>query len=450
VDLTAPEPAPRTGVGATVHPADPADQTGTAGPAGLDPARELAEQLRGQGVVVVASRALAAARPEGVDLLGALGVLTREVAQEWFEAADTLPLLDVDRLQVRSASALLSQASTAVVGDAVPSSALDVAAVARAATLRTALQSGAAQDTQTANQLLDRTWAVLCDLRRLVTEQPPDTVAGGLALGVVPSAAEVDPEVARSLPPALNRAASAGALVGLLAPWLPRPHTDPLVAVDTLLHGVSSMARAVHDRAWWSAMTTVGRVSASLSVAAAYACATGYAGTDRQACALTLSEPALELLVEQAVASARAVAGAPTEEETRVMPAASPSQQARAAAERAAAERRATQQAFVERAQATRAARHEPPVAPTEPAVDQAGPAEVEEPAASGPVPAAASIPAQAPPTAPADRPHRESADAPPTVPSIAEVRAELGEAESVEETEEIDIGVWDTLMRPR
>jgi hypothetical protein len=399
VDLAAPDTEP------SVAPTDP------------EQVRDLAEQLRSQGVVVVASRALAAARPEGIDLLGALPVLTREIAQEWLEAADSLPVLDVDRLQVRSASALLGQAAATAAADAIRVDALDGASVARAASLRSALRSP-----EEPNLLLDRTWAVLCDLRRLAANGSGAATDGPRNPAVVPSATVVSIDEARSLPPALNRAASAGALVGVLAPWLPSAHVDALAEVDALLNAVSAMARATHDTSWVSALTTVGRVAASLSVAAAYAAA-GYAGSPARATALTLSEPALGLLVGQAAKAAAAVVPAAAvpenprgEDEARTLPQASPSQQARAAAERAAAERRATQQAFMERAQATRAAARQEPVAEPEPAA----PTEVH-----------------------SDLLHT----APHGLPSLAQVQADLGEAG---EDEEIDLGVWDTLMRPR
>ncbi len=386
-----------------------------------DPAqvRDLADQLRSQGVVVVASRALAASRPEGIDLLGALPVLTREIAQEWLDAADTLPVLDVDRLQLRSASALLGQAAVSAAADAVRIDALDGTSVARAVNLRTALASP-----DEPNLLLDRTWAVLCDLRRMAADGSEGGPEGPRTLAVVPSAAAVSADEARSLPPALNRAASAGALVGLLAPWLPPAHVDGLAEVDAMLNTVSAMARATHDKAWWSALTTIGRVAASLSVATAYAAA-GYAGSRARAAALTLSEPALGTLVGQATKAAATVVPAGSvpepsrgDDETRSLPQASPSQQARAAAERAAAERRATQAAFMERAQATRAAaRHEP-------------------------APDAAPAAAEAAPTPQGEAPLVE-------LPSLAEVQADLGEAEA-DEGAEIDLGIWDTLMRPR
>lgn len=447
----------------------------------LDAARELAEQLRTQGVVVVASRALTAARPNGIDLLGALGVLTAEVAHEWIEAAERLQVLDVDRLQVRSAAALLSQAAAAAGGDGLPADALDPAAVARAVALRTALQSvhaSAESRLPEANPLLDRTWAVLCDLRRLAVDTGNGSAATDSATSstpppVVPSAAEVDADQARALPPALHRAACAGALVGLLSPWLPPPHAEPLAAVDALLESVSAMARAGHDRAWWAAMITVGRVAASLSVAAAHAAAVGYAGAPARATALTLSEPAFDLLVSQALQSAAGVVGSPAtgeghgaDEPVRGMPQASPSQQARAAAERAAAERRATQQAFVERANATRAAaRQEPPARPA--AVPDTRPMVAVTPTLPSTVPPQSPTqPAQ--PTQPSHHGEQsqpvepgesvESVTMPPPstvtvgdaaardVPPIAQVQADLGELED----DEIDLGVWDTLMRPR
>ena len=85
---------------------------------------------------MVASRAVAESRPEGVDLLGALPVLAREVAQEWQDAADCLPVLHPDRLQLRSAAALLLHGATGAEVDAVEAEALDSAAVARAVALR--------------------------------------------------------------------------------------------------------------------------------------------------------------------------------------------------------------------------------------------------------------------------------------------------------------------------
>lgn len=423
--------------------------------------RELAEQLRTQGVVVVASRALTAARPSGVDLLGALGVLTAEVAHEWVEAAETLQILDVDRLQVRSAAALLSQAAATAGGDGLPTDALDPTAVARAVALRTTLQSAhasAESGLPEANSLLDRTWAVLCDLRRLAAAgghgpAAPDSTAPITPPAVVPSAAEVDADQARALPPALHRAACAGALVGLLSPWLPPPSTEPLAAVDALLESVSALARAGHDTAWWAAMITVGRVAASVSVAAAHASAVGYAGAPARATALTLSEPAFDLLVSQALHSAASVVGSPTlvegsaDEPVRGMPQASPSQQARAAAERAAAERRATQQAFVERANATRAAARQDgtvrpfpvpdtrPMAPVSPSTKPLAAVEPMEPVEPvEPVEPASGLPVTLPEAAAPD------------VPPLAQVQADLGELED----DEIDLGVWDTLMRPR
>jgi hypothetical protein len=393
----------------------------------VDPVRQLAEQLRLQGVVVVASRALAAARPGGVDLLGALPVLARELAHEWRTASQTLPMLDADRLQTRSAAALLIQGAAVADGDAVHADELDLPRVARAVNLRSALSEESIDGERAedrANLLLDRTWAVLCDIRAYATaglegaEEPS-------RLAVVPSAAEVSPDDARQLAPALHRAACAGALVGLLAPWLPPARVDGVGAVDSLLEAVSAMARAPHDRSWWSALARVGRVAASLSVACAYAAAR-HSGAPAEATALTLSEPALGVLVEQARSAAMAAvrlpgaadapatagdAGEPAD--TRPLPQASPSQQARAAAERAAAERRATQQAFVERAHATRAARaaHE--------AAARSGSGGDDEPA----------------------EPPRSV-----TLPPLAQVQEELGE----DEVDQISLGVWDTLMRPR
>ncbi|MFZ0159332.1 MAG: hypothetical protein WAL50_09915, partial [Kineosporiaceae bacterium] len=76
------------------------------------------------------------------------------------------------------------------------------------------------------------------------------------------------------------------------------------------------------------------------------------------------------------------------------------------------------QQAFMERAQATRAAARQEPAA--EPAPEPAAAAEVH-----------------------SDLLHT----APHGLPSLAQVQADLGEAG---EDEEIDLGVWDALMRPR
>ncbi len=432
-----------------------------------DPARDLAEQLRDQGVVMVASRALADSRPDGVDLLGAMSVLTHQVALEWLEASDRLPVLDPDRLQLRSASALLAQAATAAGGDGVRLDALDLGVVARAVSLRHALQTGPEdRSVADANALLDRTWAVLCDLRRLA--------AGGLdasdaqvVMHVVPSAAQADPATARDLPAALHRAACAGALVGLLTPWLPPPRPDTVAAVDALLHTVSAMARAGHDVEWWAAMATVGRVAASLSVAAGYASASGYAGSPARACAQTLTEPALAQLLDQAREAGVEIVGdaVPAEEDDdrAAAPQASPSQQARAAAERAAAERRATQQAFVERAHATRAAARQDQVPPPRtpgrpPSGEVAPPAEhrdAVDPHGAGD-PAGAGSTADlvvCDPTASAAAPHPSPQDPPagPVLPSLAQVRADLGELEEDEdEPQEINLGVWDTLMRPR
>jgi len=174
-----------------VDPAAP-DTEPSVAPTDPEQVRDLAEQLRSQGVVVVASRALAAARPEGIDLLGALPVLTREIAQEWLDAADGLPVLDVDRLQVRSASALLGQAAATAAADAIRVDALDGASVARAASLRSALRSP-----EEPNLLLDRTWAVLCDLRRLAANGSGAASEGPRTPSVVPSATVVSVEEAQ-------------------------------------------------------------------------------------------------------------------------------------------------------------------------------------------------------------------------------------------------------------
>ena len=329
--------------------------------------RDLAERLRGQGVVLVASRSLTNTRSEGLDLLGALPVLARELAELWRDAADTLPVLDVDRLQLRSAAAVLMQGAVYAEQDGERIRPLDAQALARAVSLRQDLQGppapGADADADVANTLLDRTWAVLCDLRRLAADGS-DADEIGEQPAVVPSATRVDAgaEDAR-LGPALHRAACAGALVGLLAPWLGPVRSGALAQVDALLEGVSTIARRPHDHDWWVALITAGRVAASLSVAGAHAAAR-YAGAPKDVLALTLSEPALSLLHDQALATLTKVIGSAGTEEAGVpaepgAPQASPSQQARAAAERAAAERRATQQASMERQQAMRAARQE-------------------------------------------------------------------------------------------
>ncbi len=428
-------------------------------------AAELADRLRSQGVVVVAGQALAGSRPEGVDLLGALPVLASELAAEWRDAADWLPMLSPNRLQLRSAAAVLTHAAVTAEADAVAAPALDLAAVARAAALRAGLRPPEATDSAhpdsgqstEATAALDRTWAVLCDLRALLSGGPLDS----RSLSVVPSAAVVAPEQGRALGPALHRAACAGALVGLLGAWLPPSRPDPVATADQMLEAVSSLARRPEDQAWWAALVTLGRVAASLSVAAHFAVAR-HSGPGPEAAALVVSEPALAEFVDQALAAVRGSSdgGAepvtpatdpPTTDRPSMPPQASPSQQARAAAERAAAERRATQQAFMERAQATRAARAARPDA-----------ASTAEPAVLRP-----DVVAMAPTGQGRAEPEPEQEETGPgTSPPDSLGPDSLGPdslgpdplgpdplgAGPLEPTQEIELRpwVWDTLMRPR
>ena len=155
-------------------------------------------------------------------------MLTREIAQEWLDAADTLPVLDVDRLQLRSASALLGQAAVSAAADAVRIDALDGTSVARAVNLRTALASP-----DEPNLLLDRTWAVLCDLRRMAADGSEGGTEGPRTLTVVPSAAAVSADEARSLPPTLNMTAigDRNAPAGFVLAITPRrAEWEPLVS----------------------------------------------------------------------------------------------------------------------------------------------------------------------------------------------------------------------------
>ena len=335
---------------------------------GLAAVRTLADRLRADGVVSVASPLLALARPAGVDLLNVLPVLAAELAHEWRCAADALTVLHPDRLQLLSAAALIGQGAQ---GSQAPPRRVDPETLARAVVLRHAVQ--APDDGRTldeGNLLLDRTWAVLADLRRQATSGvgretgQHDPAAAGASLP-----AETELDAGSRLPAHLDAAAATGALIGLLAPWLPPPRVEPVSRIDGLLTAVSTLARRHQDEPWWLAMTALGTCAATVSVAGAYAVAT-HPGPPSAAVAQTLSDPALTAAVDDALRSARSVGSepgiaAPLVESVRPgvvavtaaqAPAPSPSQQARAAAERAAAERAATQQAFVERATATRAA----------------------------------------------------------------------------------------------
>ena len=207
------------------------------------------------------------------------------------------------------------------------------------------------------------------------------------------------------------------------------------------------MARRPQDRVWWSTLVTLGRVAASLSVAACHATAR-YSGRDSDAAALVLAEPALSRLADEARSMAAALAGAgpggPESEDGpragKQRPQASPSQQARAAAERAAAERRATQQAFMERAIATRAARS------ASAATGSGGSGGSGAPAADDPVDVK-SVDVHLVDVEVVDVEVVDvDVDVELAVPTPADVRPGLGEREE----EEIPLGVWDTLMRPR
>ncbi len=346
------------------------------------PVRDLADQLRRHGVVTVSARSLASSHPEGLDLIGTLPLLARELAGQWLDAATVLPRLDRDRLQVRSAAALLEEAATAAAADAGRLDAFDVRAVARCVALRTTVADLATatppEEPGPGNALIDRTWAVLCDLRRCAARGCPDRDPGPGPV-VVPSAAQVDPALARALPRGLARAAAQGAMVGLLGPWLPAPITDGLDDAERLLLTAATLARHPQDDGWWESVTALARIAASLSTAAAYAAA-GYAGTGWRATSLVLAEIPVRGLVEQAIALTDA---APSAGEPVARVAATAPQQARAAAERAAAERRASQQAFVDRTQAHRAsAAHPAPAMQPAPALPGEEPRAVEESAA--------------------------------------------------------------------
>lgn len=324
-------------------------------------ARTLARRLRSDGVLAVATPTLVQARPAGVDLVSALRVLLVQLADAWRGAAEALPVLDGDRLALHAASALLTQGADAAEPFTAGAERLDRQELGRAAALRAAVL--APEDGRTleeGNTLLDRAWAVLTDVRRHAAgDGTEETVAAPRSSAVVPSAAHVDAEDARRLPPSLQESAATGALVGLLLPWLPPARLDPLARVDSLLNAVSVLARCHQDDAWWLTMTTVGRCTSQVAVAVAHAVATSQAPSDR-ATAGVLAEPAVARLVDEALAAAASLApeaattpaegiGVPRAGGVPLPPQPSPSQQARAAAERAAAERAANQQAWMER-----------------------------------------------------------------------------------------------------
>ncbi len=471
---------------------------GLGGDPGLQAVRTLADRLRADGVVSVASPLLALARPAGVDLLHVLPVLAAELAHEWRCAADALTVLHPDRLQLLSAAALIGhgaqEGGLGANAAWAPPRRVDPETLARAVVLRHAVQ--APDDGRTldeGNLLLDRTWAVLADLRRQATGTARDGAAtDASAIGTGAGAeAEIDP--GSRLPAHLDAAAATGALIGLLAPWLPPPRVEPVSRIDGLLTAVSTLARRHQDEPWWLAMTALGTCAATITVAGAYAVAT-HPGTAAAAVAQTLSDSALLALVDDALRAARSLGSepgmaAPLIEAVRPgvvavsvappeAPAPSPSQQARAAAERAAAERAATQQAFVERATANRAAARAtaagagstgavatPTPAPAfsaGPAASTGTPRSTDMPAspAAGSAPvvadspgahevapgstAATSVPSVTIPSA--GLPSARSApDGASVVPPIAQVRADLGETD-----ETVQLGVWDTLMGPR
>lgn len=380
-------------------------------------ARALARRLRSDGVLAVAAPALGQARPAGVDLVGALRVLLLQLAQEWRAASDVLPVLDADRLQLHSASALITQGAQAAEPLTTGTERLDRQELGRAAALRAAVL--APEDGRTleeGNVLLDRTWAVLTDVRR---HAAGDAAGSVRAAAVVPSAAQVDADDTRRLPPSLQDIATTGALVGLLLPWLPPARLDPLARVDAVLNAVSALARCNQDDEWWFTMTTVGRCTSQVAVAVALGVATSEA-PPALACAGVLAEPAVSRLVDEALAAATRLApeaaattpaegiGMPRAGGVPLPPQPSPSQQARAAAERAAAERAANQQAWMERMRTK---------------VMGAGAPEA---------PAAAGTP--------------ETVTLPPSQPGpVHDTDDEDGPSD-----ESIHLGIWDTLMGPR
>ncbi len=421
---------------------------------GLDPVRALAQRLRAVGVLGVAAPIVSQARPAGISLLSVLGVLTNELANEWRSAAEALPVLHPDRLQLHSAAALLKQGASAADRCAVGQ--VDGLSVARGVALREAVQ--APDDGRTldeGNVLLDLTWAVLHDLRRYATAdhalEPEAEPQVREYPALVHAVTDLDVDDGTRLPIVLDVAATAGALVGLLAPWLPIARVDPVARIDLVMNAVSSLARRHQDHAWWLAMTEVSRAAASLGVASTFAVA-AHAGTPAQACAQVFAEQRFGRLVDESLAAVRplvsvlslprpatptrpllvaAVAAARTGQPAQAVPEPplpSPSQQARAAAERAAAERVATQQAFVERAWSTRAA------ARASNGTAASGLSSPDDGAAGPPAPDRLP-PDRLPPDRPAAR----------AVPTIAQVRVDLGEAEVPTRR-----SIWDTLMGPR
>lgn len=161
-------------------------------------ARRLAERLRVLGVITVAGPELTRARPTGTDLVAVLGVLAGELAREWRTVADALPVLDGDRLQLQSAAGLLAR-SDAVEQPSDVGSARVEPLVARAVALYDAVR--APEDGRTldeGNDLLDRTWGVLHDIRSYAAPDAPvaDTVAG-----LVPSSVAAPAVDLTRLPP---------------------------------------------------------------------------------------------------------------------------------------------------------------------------------------------------------------------------------------------------------
>jgi hypothetical protein len=333
-------------------------------------ARRLAERLRVLGVITVAGPELTRARPTGTDLVAVLGVLAGELAREWRTVADALPVLDGDRLQLQSAAGLLARADSAEQPPELGSVTAEPV-VARAVALYDAVR--APDDGRTldeGNDLLDRTWGVLHDIRSYAAPDAPvaDTVAG-----LVPSSVAAPAVDLTRLPPRLDSAAVTGALVGRLGFWLPASRKEVTPRIDDLMALVALLARSPQDEPWWYAMTTLGRNAAGVAVAAAFADAASRGSSPRQL-SLLLTDQVMGGLLDQALAAARRFTlqheVAPAVEGGRG-PQASPAQQARAAAERAAAEREETQRAFMERNAARVARGATPPLGISQPSAER-------------------------------------------------------------------------------